>query len=301
MPIIYKSCKVVYHLLEKGKSTAPELAEKFEVSIRTIYRDLDAISAAGIPVYATQGKGGGIFIMQDFVLNKSLLSEQEKEQILTALQGISVTENNQSDELLIKLSGLFQSKVTNWIEVDFSEWYRNTPKSDVFNEIKSAIFNRNTIRFSYFAREGNYSGRTVEPVKLIFKNKDWYLYGFCLLKNDFRFFKLTRIKDLEISSDTFLRDVGNIPKIETAIKNKNMIQATLKFSPKAAFRVYDEFTDKVSEDCQGNLYVNIDLPDHETLFSYLLSFGEHVEILEPDHLRSSMKEKLALMLEKYIT
>ena len=239
--------------------------------------------------------------MQDFVLNKSLLSEQEKEQILTALQGISVTKNNQSDELLIKLSGLFQSKVTNWIEVDFSEWYRNTPKSDVFNEIKTAIFNRNTIRFSYFAREGNYLGRTVEPVKLIFKNKDWYLYGFCLLRNDFRFFKLTRIKDLEISSDTFLRDVGNIPKIETAIKNKNMIQATLKFSPKAAFRVYDEFTDKVSEDCQGNLYVNIDLPDHETLFSYLLSFGEHVEILEPDHLRSSMKEKLALMLEKYIT
>ena len=90
--------KIVYHLLEKGKSTAPELAEKFEVSIRTIYRDLDTISAAGIPIYATQGKGGGIFIMQDFVLNKSLLSEQEKEQILMALQGISATEHNQTEE-----------------------------------------------------------------------------------------------------------------------------------------------------------------------------------------------------------
>lgn len=134
--------RIVYHLLEKRKSTAPELAEKLEVSIRTIYQDLDAISAAGIPVYAAQGKGGGIFIMQDFVLDKSLLSEQEKEQILMALQGIFATENNQSDELLIKLGGFFQSKVTNWIEVDFSEWYKNTPKSDVFNRIKSAIFNR---------------------------------------------------------------------------------------------------------------------------------------------------------------
>lgn len=293
--------KIVYHLLEKGKSTAPELAEKFEVSIRTIYRDLDTISAAGIPIYATQGKGGGIFIMQDFVLNKSLLSEQEKEQILMALQGISATEHNQTDELLMKLSGLFQSKVTNWIEVDFSEWYKNTPNYDVFNLIKNAIFNQYTITFSYFAREGNYSNRTVEPIKLIFKNKDWYLYGFCPLRNDFRFFKLTRIKDLEISSDTFIREVKSSHEIETVIKNKNFIHAKLKFSPKVAFRVYDEFTDNVSKDNQGNLYVNIDLPDNETLFSYILSFGDNVEILEPDYLRHSMKEKLALMLEKYIT
>lgn len=293
--------KIVYHLLEKGKSTAPELAEKFEVSIRTIYRDLDTISAAGIPIYATQGKGGGIFIMQDFVLNKSLLSEQEKEQILMALQGISATEHNQTDELLMKLSGLFQSKVTNWIEVDFSEWYKNTPNYDVFNLIKNAIFNQYTITFSYFAREGNYSNRTVEPIKLIFKNKDWYLYGFCLLRNDFRFFKLTRIKDLEISSDTFIREVKSSHEIETVIKNKNFIHAKLKFSPKVAFRVYDEFTDNVSKDNQGILYVNIDLPDNETLFSYILSFGDNVEILEPDYLRHSMKEKLALMLEKYIT
>lgn len=293
--------KIVYHLLEKGKSTAPELAEKFEVSIRTIYRDLDTISAAGIPIYATQGKGGGIFIIQDFVLNKSLLSEQEKEQILMALQGISAIEHNQTDELLMKLSGLFQSKVTNWIEVDFSEWYKNTPNYDVFNLIKNAIFNQYTITFSYFAREGNYSNRTVEPIKLIFKNKDWYLYGFCLLRNDFRFFKLTRIKDLEISSDTFIREVKSSHEIETVIKNKNFIHAKLKFSPKVAFRVYDEFTDNVSKDNQGNLYVNIDLPDNETLFSYILSLGDNVEILEPDYLRHSMKEKLALMLEKYIT
>lgn len=293
--------KIVYYLMEAGKSTAPELAEKFEVSIRTIYRDLDVISAAGIPVYASQGKGGGIYIMQDFVLDKSLLSQQEKEQILMALQGISATENNQAEELLMKLGGLFQSKVTNWIEVDFSEWHKNTSESDIFNLIKCAIFNRYTISFAYFAREGNYSKRTVEPIKLLFKNKDWYLYGFCLLRNDFRFFKLTRIKDLIISSDTFVREVGNIPEIETTIKNENMIPAKLKFSPQVAFRVYDEFTDNVSKDNQGNLYVNIDLPDNETLFSYILSFGDNVEILEPDYLRRSIKEKIERMLEKYVT
>lgn len=293
--------QMIYLLLEKGSITAPELAEYFEVSVRTIYRDIDILSSAGIPVYTTQGKGGGIFIMQDFVLDKSLLSEQEKEQILMALQGISATEHNQSDKLLRKLGSVFQTKVTDWVEVDFSEWYKNTPKSDIFNLIKHAIFNRRVISFSYFARERNYSNRTVEPIKLIFKNKDWYLYGLCLLRNDFRFFKLTRIKDLEISSDTFIREVKNIPKIETIIKNENIISVKLKFSSKIAFRVYDEFTDNVLKDNQGNLYVNIDLPDNKTLFSYILSFGENVEILEPNHLRNKMKEKLAFMLEKYKT
>ena len=178
--------RIVYHLLEKRKSTAPELAEKLEVSIRTIYQDLDAISAAGIPVYAAQGKGGGIFIMQDFVLDKSLLSEQEKEQILMALQGIFATENNQSDELLIKLGGFFQSKVTNWIEVDFSEWYKNTPKSDVFNRIKSAIFNRYMICFSYFAREGNYSNRVSALYSLAYAVE--MVYKAAAIQNEFHDF-----------------------------------------------------------------------------------------------------------------
>ena len=98
-----------------------------------------------------------------------------------------------------------------------------------------------------------------------------------------------------------MREVENIPEIETVIKNENTIPVKLKFSSKAAFRVYDEFTDNVSKDNCGNLYVNIDLPNNETLFSYVLSFGNEVEILEPDDLRHKMKEKLSLILEKYIT
>lgn len=110
--------RIVYYLLDKGKSTAPELAEKFEVSVRTIYRDIDIISSMGIPIYATQGKGGGITLLDNFVLDKSLLSTREKEQILMALQGIIATEQNNADELLTKLGSLFQSKTrtgSKWI------------------------------------------------------------------------------------------------------------------------------------------------------------------------------------------
>ena len=292
--------KIVYYLLDKGKATAPELAEKFEVSVRTIYRDLDAISAAGIPIYATQGKGGGIFLMPEFVLDRSLLTPQEKEQILMALQGLSTAENSQTDTLLTKLGGLFRLQNTNWIEADFSGWHKNTSGTDTFNQIRKAIFSRRRIRFTYFAGESGGTSRTVEPLKLIFKSKDWYLYGFCLLRNDFRFFKLTRIKNLEILSETFLRKAADTPAPQVTVPNVPLLPVKLKFSPEAAFRVYDEFTDAVETDAQGNLYVTVDLPE-KTMFSYLLSFGETVEILEPDALRRSMKQKLVHMMEKYKT
>ena len=292
--------KIVYYLLDKGKATAPELSEKLEVSVRTIYRDLDALSAAGIPIYTAQGKGGGIFLLPKFVLDKSLLSQQEKEQILMALQSISATVTCQINELLTKLGGLFQSQNANWIEVDFSDWHKNALSTEVFAQIKDAIFSRRKIKFSYFAGEGGCTTRTIEPIKLVFKSKDWYVYGFCLLRNDFRFFKLTRIKALELLQETFLRRVERAPALKTALLHEPLIPVKLKFAPEAAFRVYDEFTDAVSKDAQGNLHVTANLPE-KTLFSYILSFGDTVEILEPDDLRRSMKEKLTLMTEKYRT
>lgn len=112
----------VYYLLENGKSTVPELAEKFEVCIRTIYEDLYAIIAIDIPIYATQGKGGGISLLEYYVLEKSPLAEKEKEQIPMALQGMAANDGETTNEWLCKLSSLFQSKSTDWIEVDFSDW-----------------------------------------------------------------------------------------------------------------------------------------------------------------------------------
>ena len=279
--------KIVYHLLDKGRATAPELAEKFEVSVRTIYRDIDVISSAGIP------------ILPEFVLEKSLLTPQEKEQILMALQGLAAAEDSRTDELLTKLGGLFRVQGVNWIEVDFSDWHKNTAGAELFDELKRAVFSCRRVSFSYFAGEGG-TVRTVEPVKLIFKSKDWYLYGFCLLRNDYRFFKLTRIKDLTLLPETFLRRKADVPELKPTIQQERLISVRLKFSPSAAFRVYDEFTDTVEKDAQGSLYVTVDMPER-TLYSYILSYGDAVEILEPDELRRSMKEKLTRMAEKYKT
>ena len=120
------------------------------------------------------------------------------------------------------------------------------------------------------------------------------------VQKDCRTYKLTRIKDLEILSETFLRKVADTPASKASIQNEPLIPVKLKFSPEAAFRVYDEFTDTVTKDAQGNLYVAVNLPE-KTLYSYILSFGDTVEILEPDALRHNMKEMLAHMAGKYKT
>lgn len=293
--------RIIYYLLEKGKSTAPELAEKFEVSVRTIYRDIDIISGMGIPVYAAQGKGGGITLLDNFVLDKSLLSGEEKEQILMALQSMAAAEQNASDELLTKLGSLFQTKTANWIEVDFSNWVKHNPSQDIFNLIKSAIFSRNVISFLYFSSSRESTQRQVEPLRLVFKSKDWYLYAFCLMRSDYRFFKLTRIKDIKIQADVYSRELPSTYSVGKFMDIENTIAVTLKFDKKIAFRVYDEFAEDVKEDKQGNLYVQTNLPGNDALFSYLLSFAEHVEVLAPEIVRAQMKEKLAAMQKKYIT
>lgn len=142
--------RIVYYLIEKGKSTAPELAQKFEVSARTIYRDIDVISSAGIPIYATQGKNGGIIIDENFTLDRSMLSKKEKEQILSGLQALFVANSNNTNELLTKLGALFHLKTTNWIEVDFSDWIQGQPAQNIFNDIKTAILDKYIIYFKLF-------------------------------------------------------------------------------------------------------------------------------------------------------
>ena len=220
--------------------------------------------------------------------------------MLTALQGMIATTEENSNELLIKLNGLFQIKSTNWIEVDFSDWAHRTPQQDTFNIIKEAIFQKRTISFCYFSGKGNKEKRNVRPIRLVFKSKSWYLYSFCLLRNDYRFFKLTRIKELEMLSETFTQDFTPT-KIEKQIQVENTVAVKLKFDRQAAFRVYDEFTDSITEDSQGNLYVQVDLPDNEVLYSYVMSFSDSVEIIEPQSIREQMKKRLQKMQEKYRT
>ena len=291
--------RILYYILEKEKVTANELADKFEVSVRTIYRDIDSISSVGVPIFTTQGKGGGIKIDNEYILNKSLFDANEKEQIIAALQGLEKTNKVYKSELITKLSALFKIKNSNWIEIDFTSWGSNNTYQDLFNTLKIAIINKNIISFSYNSSKAEKINRRVKPIRLLFKEQDWYLYAFCLLRNDFRYFKLSRIKDLEVLTINYEDNFEN-EVLKKELKYENTVNIKLKFNKSVAFRVYDEFNEAIVEDKKGNLYVEMKIPNNYKLYNYIFSFGANVEILEPKEIRNQFKNIIDKLAEKYI-
>ena len=293
--------QMIYLLLDKGQMTAPELADYFEVSIRTIYRDIDILSSAGIPIYATQGKGGGIAIQDSYVLKKSLLSEQEQKQILMALQGIRVLEDEQINMLLSKLSGVFQRQQGNWLEIDFSTWTKSGAGKHNFQLLQSAIWKSRIVSFSYYSGKGEQTKRIIEPHKLVFKTSDWYLYGYCTLRKDFRFFKLTRIRDLKLQDAEFMRETPEHIFERSDEFEMKTVQVTLLFDAGMSHEVYEKFDEEVSEQEDGSLLVTTILPDNELLYSYVLSCRERVEVLSPPYVRDNVRKRVRKMLAIYKT
>ena len=291
--------RILYYILEKEKVTANELADKFEVSVRTIYRDIDSISSVGVPIFTTQGKGGGIKIDNEFILNKSLFDTNEKEQIIAALQGLEKTNEAYKSELITKLSALFKIKNSNWIEIDFTSWGSNNTYQDLFNALKTTIINKNIISFSYNSSKAEKINRKVKPIRLLFKEQDWYLYAFCLLRNDFRYFKLSRMKDLEVLAMNYEDNFENMV-LKREIKHEDIVNIKLKFNKSVEFRVYDEFNEAIVEDEKGNLYVEIKIPNNYKLYNYIFSFGSNVEILEPKEIRNQFKNIIDELAKKYI-
>ncbi len=288
--------QMLYYILERGKVTAPELAEKFELSVRTVYRDIDWISNAGIPIYATRGKNGGIEIDRSFVINKAMLSAVEKEQIMIALNntdGISLFDQQQ---LISKLSTLFNVKNTHWIDVDASSWNNQTAYQKLFEDIKFAIVNKRIILFDYASNKLEITRRKVKPIRLVFKSWTWYLYAFCTLRNDFRFFKLSRINHCHISDDVYDDDYSTVV-IKKEIDQQKTVHVKLIFNKSQASRVYDDFYDKVVETADG-LLVEADFPENY-LYSYILSFGADVKVIEPKEIRIKIKSILNKMLKQY--
>ncbi|GAE90184.1 helix-turn-helix transcriptional regulator [Acetivibrio straminisolvens] len=283
--------EIIYLLLNKKKMTAQELAEHFEVSKRTILRDIDALAMAGIPVYTTQGKGGGISIMDSFLLNKAVLSENDKNQILFALQSLSVTNAIDTKHVLSKLQNLFDKTNPNWIEVDFSRWGSGDSDKRKFEILKNAILGKKAISFRYVSSYGKETQRRVYPLKLIFKSKAWYLQAFCTNRQDYRTFKINRVLDVHITNENFDESSYSPPPIETLQERPNsIINLSILLSPQVAYRAYDEFDESCIEKCDNGWFrVTARLPEDNWLYSFLKSLGNDVCIISPAHLKEKFQ------------
>ncbi|MEG0051580.1 MAG: YafY family protein [Terrisporobacter sp.] len=293
--------EIIYILLDNKVVTAKQLSERFEVSQRTIYRDVETLSSAGIPVYMSKGKGGGISILPEFILNKAVLTEVDKSEILSSLRAVNAVNLNDidTDKVVKKLNNLFGATNTDWIEVDFTTWGNAEVEKEIFNKLKISILNKRTVAFTYVSGKGENIKRDVYPLKLYFKGQSWYLYGYCKIRNDYRFFKLRRIKNLCILDENF--DLSAPVQIvnEKNMFNEEYITLKMKISSRMAYRVYDEFA--IFEELKdGSFIVEIIYPKGQWLFSYVASFGEDCEVLEPEDIRVEMKNKLQKIIQNYL-
>ena len=277
--------QMVYLLLERGRMTAGELAERLEVSPRTVLRDVDALSAAGVPIYTTQGAGGGVALLDGYVLDRAAFTDEEQRQLLTALQSLPGQEGAQA---LTKLSALFRRNQADWLQVNLSRW-GDTGAADngKFQLLKQAVLERQTLAFDYASSYGSTRPRKVLPARLVFKGQGWYLQAFDTEREDYRTFRLSRILSPAFTGEVFHRRLtppdidfsGDIPPLFR-------VEVKLRFAPYMAYRVYDEFDQGcVTRREDGSLLVEAVFPEDQWLYGYLLSFGAGVEVLSPDTLR----------------
>ena len=285
---------ILHYLLAHGRTPARVLAQRFEVTERTILRDMDDLSEFGMPVYAIQGQGGGWEIDRRYVLPAGLLQEQEQSQILAALEA------SQADAgLLDKLRAHFKGgqKVDHWLLVDQTTWHQSPHPSRDFDRLKQAILERRLVTFRYCSNQGSWGQRQVEPARLVLKHYRWYLYAWCRERQAFRYFKLSRMQDLQVLAQGFDSDYSHLdlPQIKSEV---DLRPVSLRFDDQVAYRVYDDFAGLAIMDDQGGLLVQTQLPISQDLVAYLLSYGPHVQVLAPQSLAQAFQHQIKEMWQK---
>ena len=195
-----------------------------------------------------------------------------------------------------KLSILFNKEINDWIKIDFSNW--GNVQEERFDIIKSAILNKQLIGFTYYNSNGEESKRIVEPLQIWFKDKSWYLVSYCKLKQDYRIFKIARIKEVKMLQEHFERE---LPKEENEQYNFKIIELELEINKAMTYRVYDEFESKeITKKQDGNFIIKVKYPENEWVYGYILSFGEYAKVLNPSYAKNIIKDKLQRTLKNYL-
>ncbi len=288
-------------LLQKEKVTAPYLAEKFEVSRRTINRDIEALCMAGIPLVTEPGASGGVSIMDGYKIDRTLLSTSDMQAILAGLRSLdSVSGTNRYAQLMEKLSAGASNLLAGdtHILIDLSSWYKESlsPKIELLHD---AIISARTVSFTYFAPKGE-SQRAVEPYYLIFQWSNWYLWGWCKTKEDFRLFKLRRMSDLQISAP-FKKRAVPLPDLSTERVFPHIYQVKAKIQPEYKWRLIEEYgPGSFEEQPDGTLLFSFGFTDKTSIVGWIASFGDGAELLEPEEFRKDILKFAQGIRKKYL-
>lgn len=288
-------------LLQMDTVTAPYLAEKYEVSRRTINRDIEDLCKAGIPIMTRQGINGGISIMEKYKIDRTLFTNTELQDILAGLRSLdSVNGTNRYGMLMEKLSaGSSDFMAGNQsVLIDLSSWYKDSLALKI-EEIRAAIDKSRELKFIYYSPCGE-SVRCIEPYYLIFRWSSWYVWGWCKKREDFRLFKLNRMDDIEVSDREFEKRKPAMPDLRNERIFPGGISVKALFEPECKWRLVEEFgSASFVEQEDGKLLFQADYTDKENLITWLLSFRDKAELLEPEEIREEIKESIENMRNIY--
>lgn len=285
-------------LLRQDRATAAELAERFEVSVRTIQRDVERLCLAGIPLRTTTGRGGGIAIMEGFSVDRTVLTSQDRAAILAGLRSLdSVSGTGYYRQLIERMPQSAQTAGDDCVVIDLASWY-GPLLAPILEQLKTACVERKAAAFRYCAPGGD-SKRVVEPCRLLFRWSSWYLWAWCRERRDFRLFKLNRMAGLTVLDETFSpRAVPELPPVHLTFPEN--VEAVVRFDAAVRWRIVDEYGwESFSEEPDGSLLFRGKFPGKDELLRWTLTFGEHAELLEPAALREDMGRMLKNLLEKY--
>lgn len=288
--------EMLYILLNCERITAAELARRLEVSVRTVYRDAQALCEAGVPLCAERGRDGGLYILSTFKLNKSVLSQEERRAILASLNAMHKT-GASDEQVLRKLCAFLGSPAPDWVRIDFADW--SGRRGALLSTLKSAILERNLLEFDYYGESCALTHRRVCPLRLWFKGSAWYLVAYCTTRQALRTFKLTRIKHAARIPGIFPPDADACTpdSLTDAPSMSSVLYAfTLRIAPCMAYRALDDFD---AEDLtpleDGGYIAHAAFPPGPYILSLILSYGEHAQVLVPESLRAQIAAKLAAM------
>lgn len=300
---IYRLLSILTTLLNKELVSAKDLAEKNEVSVKTIQRDIETLNMAGIPVYSEQGMKGGYGILDSYKLDTKLLSNFEVGILNSMLDGLrSIYDNKQLEVLWEKFEYALDSQSENdhvQMKVDLSPWNKDETVSKKVSILADAITDKTLVNIEYCNLEGISSTRNIEPYELKMKNGRWYIYAYCLYRKDYRNFKVNRIKEIEKTDKHFImREYSVVEDVEARVRDS--VEKVLRFNKEAYSRVVDIFNaDEISETDEDFIIVRTDLNYESWLLPIILSFGNQVEVLEPLSLRNKVKENIKKMNDLY--
>jgi predicted DNA-binding transcriptional regulator YafY len=295
-------------LLNRDRISARELAERFEVSVRTVYRDIDAINMAGIPVISFPGNEGGFGIMENYRLDRQLLTLNDMLTILTALKGINTGLIHKEVESAIeKIKNLVPEEKAgqaeqffNQMVIDVAPYGLSNRYREMLDLIRKAITNNRPVQIKYLNAKGEMQVRVIEPMTLIMKVYTWYLFAFCRNRDDYRVFRVSRIKDMEVLEQPFIRKKASYKAYFTDGDELPTTPIILKFLPEVRVKVEDYFDEELIETLEnGDMIVRVSYPEDEWVYALILSYGEHVEVLDPPHVKEIIREKAKKILQLY--